>query len=649
MYPMGPSLFSRFKEIENFSRIQHLGEVFVATERNRAYTYGIYADTAFFKIFGMPIIEYDYTKKPLASKNEIVITRRAAQLLFETEDVVGMECTISGNNFYVVGLMDNPPKNSHLQFALLVSHVTIEKNTDRIDWTKNSYVTYLLLEDISNARFIANKLEEFERANLEDPSLYSLYLQSLSKVHYTSEDLVHDAINFNKTGRIIVITCLVVLIFLYVMLILFLKNLSEKIRNLWYFYGIGIVIGYLIAQGAAFLIKANILDIFYSALNMRLRIVIIILVIFPILLFHVLDYILKFAAKHSRYWINQSGNIIKSQVVMYLGIPFASMLILMIYFSVSRQYHAFKSIPGNHLQNIIEVPLTRSSGEVLKPIMFALRNDISIIEVASAVSMPMGRIHQRGIDYEGKTSEVPIVASVMYIDANFLDFFEIQINEGRNFSATSFLDKQNAFIINESLAHLTGWKEGERIGRSIGLQSAASGTLIGVVEDFNFFSRHFQSGPLLLQFSDEPEMLLLKYVHGHRESTIEKISAEWEKWNKEPIRVIDYTKRFKDKYAADLFLTKLVLFILVSICGFCILYYHLIKSSIEFRPNKIYSLLAIAFAIFTPIILIRSNVLFQGVTEFSFLIDIVVVILVAGGVWVVLNILSKKNGTPTHN
>jgi len=101
-----------------------------------------------------------------------------------------------------------------------------------------------------------------------------------------------------------------------------------------------------------------------------------------------------------------------------------------------------------------------------------------------------------GVDWEGKTPGYRIHWSVMSVDFDYIDTFELEILEGRNFSKEMSTDANTAYIINETGAAVLGYESA--IGKKFSLWDT-EGTIIGVARDFHFNSLHEQIEPLIIR------------------------------------------------------------------------------------------------------------------------------------------------------
>lgn len=111
-----------------------------------------YVEPSFFSIFSFALVQGQALSLSLPYK--AVLTRSAALKLFDTSDVMGLTIqTGQGKLFEVVGLMEDHPKNSHLNFDMLLSYSSVppsqSTNHEQLTDFQGQYVYVLLNEDAS--------------------------------------------------------------------------------------------------------------------------------------------------------------------------------------------------------------------------------------------------------------------------------------------------------------------------------------------------------------------------------------------------------------------------------------------------------------------------------------------------------------------
>jgi putative ABC transport system permease protein len=106
------------------------------------------------------------------------------------------------------------------------------------------------------------------------------------------------------------------------------------------------------------------------------------------------------------------------------------------------------------------------------------------------------------IDWEGRKDGEEKMMRFFSVDADFLNTFEIELKEGRNFRKGSPSDLKQAYLLNESAVKELGWESA--VGKDFEVQMSGSemGQVIGVVKDFHFQSLKEPMRPLALRFAE---------------------------------------------------------------------------------------------------------------------------------------------------
>lgn len=237
---LGPELPAYFPEVKYQSRFTSSQRVI--RYNNEMYRESIHmVDTHFFEMFSFKLLSGD-PSTVLENDNSIVFTKFSAEKYFGDVDPIGKTVTvISGQDkkdFIVTGLAQDVPKNSTLQFSIVVNmsnmpFLTGIPDVDKI-WYSNWFDTYVQLEAESSkqhveARFPAFTSQYFGKFIQEDRDKgdwsgegnpYSFELQRIEDVHL---DLSGDEDNTRMTA--IYILCSIAVIILIIAVINYV-NLS---------------------------------------------------------------------------------------------------------------------------------------------------------------------------------------------------------------------------------------------------------------------------------------------------------------------------------------------------------------------------------------------------------------------------------------
>jgi putative ABC transport system permease protein len=139
--------------------------------------------------------------------------------------------------------------------------------------------------------------------------------------------------------------------------------------------------------------------------------------------------------------------------------------------------------------------------------------------------------------WEGKPKDQKGVIYLLGVDHHTLDFYGIDIKEGRGFTGTDTVEARR-YILNESAARAAGFDN--PVGRSFGLIDDEPGTIIGIVKDFHFAPLTLNIEPLLIRLEkEEMGTLSLKIDPRSIGEVVSYVESLWKKIN--PGRILKYT------------------------------------------------------------------------------------------------------------
>ena len=156
-HPLGPALVDEFSAVVDATRISgRSGQLSLRHSQKdqiRIDDKGYCADSEFFKVFSFPFVNQDM-KGALDEPFTMVISEDMAKKYFPNGNAIGqtfsLEWREESYDLTVTGILENVPKNSHLQFDYLISFATTVSLMGREDtvlnWRSKNCVTYIVLE-----------------------------------------------------------------------------------------------------------------------------------------------------------------------------------------------------------------------------------------------------------------------------------------------------------------------------------------------------------------------------------------------------------------------------------------------------------------------------------------------------------------------
>ncbi len=233
--PLSDYLLNEFSEITGSVRLVRGSNKLVAYDDKKFNEDDFYyADTSFFKIFDVNVIA-KVKEELLSSPEDVVVSRSIAQKYFGNENPLGKEIKLdNGLVFYVSGVFEDFPSNSHFHCDFVASHSSIAKlykvkysegyKELMHNWLQLDQYTYIVASDTAGLNNqIANKIDVILRnymlaleSNQEtsiSQGIKSLRfkLQGLSDIHLRS-DLENELEPNSKYIYVVLFVCIAVFV-----------------------------------------------------------------------------------------------------------------------------------------------------------------------------------------------------------------------------------------------------------------------------------------------------------------------------------------------------------------------------------------------------------------------------------------------------
>lgn len=547
MGPLAPALTGEFPEVVSAVRLRDRFGTgrFSARYGERHFYEGDYLITepSFFEIFDFKLLQGE-AKAVLQEPLAVVLTQTTAQKYFGNENPLGKVLTTDRfGELHVTGVMADPPRLSHLDFNMLVSFATLEANRgwkQFIDsWDSESFITYVLTQQpVDVAAFNARINAVVDRHRGESPqNLRQVALQPLRDIHFHSAHLEFDRNRDQGDISYLYVFAAIAFFILFIACINYMNLATARALKRAKEIGMRKVAGAFRSQLVGQFLGESIL---FSCLSLLSALMLVELVLPSINAFSGKDLALNFD-RHGGTMI-----LILTALAFFVGIvsgsypafylaklsptvlfkgdshapagatrlrrvlvvtQFAVSIIMIIATVAAAQQLRFirtKNLGFNQEQLVV---IDINSGSARRN-HFSIKNEMAKIPEVTHVSV------SSRVPGEWKNlmqiAAVPVrapsaTAHTLYyvgIDEDFLQTFEIDLQEGRNFSNTMSTDT-SAIIINEIAARLLGWTS--PLGEELSVPASKfRGRVIGVVNDFHFQSLHEKIGPLILGHWDNP-------------------------------------------------------------------------------------------------------------------------------------------------
>lgn len=537
----------------------------------------LFVDSTFFKLFDYEVLKGDKATA-LSQPNSILLTESAARRYFGEEDPMGKFLRIQDRQELVVtGVMPDAPRNAHFQFDFLVSFSTLRNffgGQYPRTWYWNPCWTYLLLKDgVKPAEVeqyfpavVTKYFPEFVKADAR------MSLQPLTDIHLKSD--LEFELEANSSEQNIYVFTVIGLFILFIASMNFM-NLStarsakrakevglrktlggERQQLIFQFLLESLIISFVaivlaVVLGMLGLSSFNVLadksigyEIFLNPFILGALVIIFIIVgigsgIYPALVLS--SFIPAKVLKDSQAKGGRGAVLRKVLVVVQFSLSIVMIISTVI--AINQLDFLRKSDTGFNSEQVLYISALGTPINRTYPAFKKELEQRSDVESVSGVLDVLGSKHQ-GDNFRFEGMENSKLFSVIWVNHDFFKTFDLDIVAGRAYDETKNTDDSLALIVNEAMVKKMGWTPEMAIGKPFDYQQY-HGEIVGVVEDFNFVSKHKVIEPLIIQqrslprhFNFELKYVAIKMKTDNLAGTVAAIETKWKELA--PGRPFDY-------------------------------------------------------------------------------------------------------------
>ncbi len=560
MWNIGPpalaaALMEDYPEIINAVRMyqRSSGEVITIGEKNFKVYHVLYAEPEFLEMFSFPLKKGN-PKSALKDPTTMLITEKASENYFGSKDPLGQSIAITFPNgeirsFQINGVLENVPDNSHVKFDFLVPFQNLLSNsrTDTSDWRFNFVKTYIQFIPNTDIEEFEKKLISFNEKHSRTFHIRTFHIQPLTDIHLhghlNNEFEVNSDIKYIYIFSAVAVFVLLIACFNYMNLStahsvkrareiglrkvmgadkrsIIKQFLGESFLSTAFAFIVSIfLVNIMLPSFNVFLNRKIVFNVFgdltlLCSLFLFLLVTALISGSFPA--FHLSSFqpvrtlkdVFKSGSKGRAFFRN---TLVVTQFVITTVLIISTVVIF-------RQMHFIQNQNLGFVQeHIIDIPLVRN----LKDNFEAFKNELSQYSKISDITLSVSPANVRNFsfaEWEGKEDDEARSIYKAAVDHSFIDFYGIEIIEGRKFLKDMATD-DTAFILNETAVN--NFNLEDPIGKKFSVMPF-EGTIVGVMKDFYFLSLHLPMAPLAL--SIEPAFNLSIKVNT-KDSDLQQILA----------------------------------------------------------------------------------------------------------------------------
>jgi len=564
------------------------------------------SDNDLFKIFDYDFVEGDRSTA-LSEPNSIVISTEVASQIFGKEPAMGKKLQTVIREYTVTGVFNKTEHPSHLNFDAVVSETSLPINDrERMgrNWFRMNVYTYAKLSDTVNVTRLENTFNDFVRKDINvyidstgiNINGYTHYhFEPVTDIHFNTK-LSYDSPTNIDFGYLIIFG----IIALFILLTASINYINLAMaRSLKRAKEIGVrkVLGASREQLAmqhiseafivtliAFIISLSLVEFLMPQFNLLVGknltlvgtlfsssgiifgIILILLIIvlatvsgiFPAFILSTFNPV--HVLKGNNFFFSYKGKkrlsaggirkiLVTVQYVVSIGMIIATAII---YAQMSLLKNQDLGFDKQNLM-IINAPNDTTFNDREIDFVNSLNHYPEIKNVSATHNVP-GYTYGKLMFYIGDTNENSLKTISYYaVDRDFFKVLNLKLVDGSFFEKGMEDDSIRKYLINESAAR--HFKMKEPVGKALdaAIFDEQKGEIIGVVNDFYFYSLHASPEPLVfVLWPENSRYFMVKIDPNQKAAAIANIKSTWNKFN--PGRFMHYTflnEKLDSLYADD--------------------------------------------------------------------------------------------------
>ena len=536
---VGPEFKRKFPQVEEYVRTFISSSVVKYGDKTFEEPHILFADDPFFKVFSFKLLKGN-AATVLDAPDKIVITQSTAKKYFGDEDPINKTINAIGKDLIVSGVCKDAPQNSQIKFDFVTQFLNLSNGVQHETWWNANWITYFLLRDAKSIEPFQKEVNAYmntadvkKDARMDGNNYLAYHFQPLTEVHLYS---VLPGFEPNGSITYIYMFALIALLILIIASANY-TNLAtaqssgrsgeigirkvmgaSKRQVFLQFMGESSMISFASAA-IAFLLGVLLLPYFniitdkhFTADALLQPTPVIALLVFTLIVGFlaglypalILSGTQVMGVLKKGFSFTGSSNILrKTLIVAQFGIS----VFLIIYTVIILQQMNFMQTKnlGYDKDHVVVLPIGGKMYNNIQSLKDAFTLVKGVESVTASYETPDYVQWGDGISATDERGIHNVSLNAMPVDLDFTKTMKMQLIAGRDFKQSDFstMDTSNnyanfhhAFIINESLAKKIGWTPEQAIGKTI--EKGNTGTVLGVVKDFNFSSLHDPIGPLLI-------------------------------------------------------------------------------------------------------------------------------------------------------
>jgi putative ABC transport system permease protein len=567
--PLAAAMQAEVPGVKNAVRLRPINSrnvLFEAGERKFEEERVLFADSTFFQVFSFQLL-HGNKATALTRPDGLLLTERMALKYFGTIDALGQTIRMGNQTvFEVTGVVAEPPAHSHLQFDFILPFAylaPIDFNLIHNTWNNFPLFTYLQLEEAvavspASVAEVERQLNEIFQQNSPGSDI-SFALQPLSRIHLHSR-LQSDMAGNGNIQYVRIFGAAAIFILLVACINFMNLATARSARRakevglrkvigahrgqlMGQFLGESLLLSLLALILAVFLVEAALpafndlagKDLKLSFNEGRMLLGLLLIVVFTGVLSG--SYPALFLSSFQPVKVLKGGvtKVGGGNVMFRNGLVVTQFVVsIVLLVGTAVVYQQLRFIQSRNLgynkENLLYLPLRGPIADNIEAFRAELNRHPSTTGHTFVSELPTNITHATGgVEWQGKDPDHHPNFYPMAVDEDFLAVFEAELLVGRGFSREFGADS-SSYLVNEKALEVFGFGVEEAVGKPLTFWGRP-GTIIGVVQDFNFKPIHQPVEPLVLRLYSGSGYLVVRPQPGLTEAAIADLGQIWQKLN----------------------------------------------------------------------------------------------------------------------
>lgn len=551
-----------------------------------------WSDSTFFELFSFKFI-HGNPKTCLDEVNSLVITESTSKQLFATTDALGKTIKVKvydGDQEFLMtvrGIVEDPPKYSHIQFKALGAMANAENLYGSLlkQWGFSWLRTYIRVTDQRIAEVeagIPNLIEKYVAKDIA--ANFTMTFQPFDEVYLYSQDIPKNTFKGDiKNLRIFgAIGLLILLISLMNYINLATARAVTRTKEIGIRKVLGsqknTIIAQFIVESMLFITVSGLLamvllipllpylnsllqlDISWQLLSWRTYL----FTFLSLLLVGIVAGTLPSLAisklptlSNTKASIQFKPNQWSITRKLFVGLQYGVTLVLLIAtFVIYHQYTYLKSFDkGFDSEQLLHISVNDRALQkqlgVMKEKIGKLSGVVGV--TATGEDLPSELNNTWDLTWSGAHPEQQFGVDIIGVDKEYFDLLDIPFKAGHNFTKDFAIDSARSVVLNEQALALID--QADMVGHQVTI-GGSSRTLIGVVENYHNTSLHTQVPPIAYfiyppGFRVSPDNLLVKLEAKNMPHLIAQLEETWQNFSPDAFEYNFVDEAFAAAYSTE--------------------------------------------------------------------------------------------------